>query len=715
MRKTLITIDKIWRMRNETGQYHYMSLMEILKADTQLEHAPAIGFYAPVQHELLASILQYAVDTLWVEGLNKKKYKALLLNENIENIKPLFQKIRTTISQMEGFSLFGHNAFMQMPHCWRHEGRLESIEKLLYPFVPMAGSTSKGLRRKEMPVTHLDTSLTVLALFAHSLLVRSGLQYWSCGPFANRVLAHINFGKTMRQKLFACVLPGVHSCWKPVQQLPWVTNIYNAGGLRHDRTPPMVHYLKKSKNQKAITSTAVLRFHLSRSMILGPPSLGRCSVTNRQTIVFKNLHLWPESAVRKLLLKYNCQAKDLPKKVGGIMQDMYSPETMHPSILYRDDQQTDKKYNQSVATVRLHHPHSYLSNDVILKKSIFLPRQSIEHTRNPPPHDYGNFTSPTFFFTKYAKGKQVIQHVANSGYLSLKNFKKQELFIEASTFLEEETAILRRQLPLAIKGLYPKYKAGSHQVLSHSFRYLLHLESVYLLSEITTQKYKDIPNWKKMVRSQFLKIIDTEWINICEKMLGEYPTMNNRFNALKCKQRIMGVQATSASLAQKSSSPTILAGRVFAQQFNNFSSRDRAKLRQTLTPQSTSQFWNCMKKAQKEQPSAFVQLYEKALPLFGFCTPIEDGKSIGHFLQKYQRSVNPDRIEHFFQENNQWELISQLISLCDIIFNRQTPHKPTLDYGILMQDLSNFHFNPVNIQRKWGNDFFATSQQGENK
>ncbi|HHL34628.1 MAG TPA: hypothetical protein ENJ30_09725, partial [Desulfobulbaceae bacterium] len=345
MNELSLSSGRIWAFADETGDTIRLSLPDVLRCDTLLTPAPVPGYLAPIQNELLASILQVVVDTIWPGGLSKRNFRKLLESQNAENIQPLLDRICSRLKRINGFSLLGPSAFMQVPTAWRNNGKKMDIARLIWPFIPnVNGATAKGLRGMCPPPRRLGPDLTALYLYTSCCLPKGGARYWSIGNLAGRAVLHFRSGATMRQQLFGSVLPGYSPFWKPLQPLPWVSQCRNNRGLEADDRPPCWIYLN---GKKKIRGTANSRFFLARAMVLEPPEYGYCDISGEYGRVFTSYWLLKDSAAYEMILQYKPLRRQV--KYAGIMGQMYKKKD-HPAVAghgpeYNENDKESKKFH----------------------------------------------------------------------------------------------------------------------------------------------------------------------------------------------------------------------------------------------------------------------------------------------------------------------------------------------------------------------------------
>jgi CRISPR-associated protein Cse2 (CRISPR_cse2) len=706
--KINIAKDMIWRVKNELGQYTHMSLAQLLRTDEPLEHAPEIGLLANIQHELLASILQYAVDMCWKNGLKNHTYKSLLSQEKYQDINNPIDKICESLLTMSGFNLFGRNAFMQMPPIWRNEEGTREIAKLIYPFMPMEDrkSTSKGHRRKDIVPKQLDACLTLLCLFAHSMLAGTGGQFWSSGCLSSRIFAHLNYGRTMRQKLFSGVLPGIHEAWEPIQSLPWQTDVLNYGGLDCQQEPPIIRYVEEPHT---ITSTAVSRFYVSRAMILGPPHHGKCSITGKKTVVFKNWTIFPEKTILSLLRKYGHNNDKLPEKASRILKNMYSDKLRHPSILYRGGLQDDENRYKPLQLTHAFRHTATIKNNQLQQDSLFLPYESIKNISKQNSKQINQCSKPGFFSVQFVPGKQTVSEIMQVYPSVMETFQDSPMITLAVEFTEEKRAIINQRILAGTRFLLSadsqkNPSLAKIEALTKNIHHLISRGFTKWLYQLAFDENQDFETWKDKIRTNLHRLIKAEWNNIVKVVMGDNLNMKNRITEFKSRALVLGTNNLASTTTHDETRPAIIAARLFALQYYQLPPTERAEIRHAITPSSVAPFWKCMKKAQKAHPTVFSPLYEKAFTLFTFCTPVEDGKNFGFFLRIHKKQISSARIEQLFQEDQQAIMIDQLIDILTIVRRKR---ELSIDYGVLINDLNTFFFNPVAIIRQWATEFFS--------
>jgi len=76
-----LSAGRMWSFADDSGDVIRLSLPDVLLSDVPLHHSPLPGYLASIQHELLSSILQVAIDKLNLINIYKMSAYALKLND----------------------------------------------------------------------------------------------------------------------------------------------------------------------------------------------------------------------------------------------------------------------------------------------------------------------------------------------------------------------------------------------------------------------------------------------------------------------------------------------------------------------------------------------------------------------------------------------------------------------------------------------------------
>lgn len=684
-----IAKDKIWRMMDKRGEARFYSLTEILRSNDELVQAPIVGSLAVLQHELQASILQHSIDSHFTKGIDSKKLHTLTSTENLEDNRKasnLLQIIIETLESMSGFNLFGLNAFMQMPHSWRHQGQKEPISNLLSPLIPSIGKPSKGLRRLDIVPCSISESFCALCLFAYLMFAKSKSQYWSTGCFANsRTLCHFYFGNTIRQQLFGAVIPNNHPAWNPLQLLPWFESCLNNGGLDIYGSAPLLKYIQGKK----ITSVACHRFYLSRGVVLGPSRPGTCSITGKDTQVIDYFHTFSDQEIYTLLLNSGIQKKKFPKKSPGILREIYSPDNIHPSTV-----NIPLKDN----AIRPWDTQIYFENYMkFLKRNL----TNGETNRN----------ISSIFKIKYASNRPVVNSInsitrpSQGGHLSQNNKKADYICI----LLFKHMCIFKKSI-ISFSEINKEKHTQYKEELQNTYRILQYVARNLMTN---SSHSADQDEWEIICRNKFKSKLVEQWHLFLDKNEIE-PNKMNRKNEIYSISKILNNNNSSQQNDTKESKirPVIRAARAYAGNYTNLSDSERYYIHKASDPMTTSAFWRIIKIPQSIFPNLHLPLYIKILPILSMCQPTENNVDLGGLFKLHNHILNDKKIEFFLQEDKQHPLIEELTFILSMLA-RKDPIK--IDYGILIDDLTSFHFRPDRTKRKWATSYFQNHNINEDE
>ncbi len=155
------------------------------------------------------------------------------------------------------------------------------------------------------------------------------------------------------------------------------------------------------------------------------------------------------------------------------------------------------------------------------------------------------------------------------------------------------------------------------------------------------------------------------------------------------------------------SKPVVRAGRAFVKAYQDLGKEGKARLGdQGVAVYTSRHFWTCMNKARKEDPGAYQPMYEQILPLFPFIKPKEDGTSLGDILFLNRSKIQPRRVEMLFSETDREMLLDEVLQVFHSLIAGSRSLLP-LDVGIFCHDLTQFHFEPDNVIRRWAYQYFA--------
>lgn len=686
MQNLNLSSDPIWLFANESGDTIRLSLPDILLSDAPLFHAPNFGFLASIQHELLASILQVAVDSIWLKGIRKKDYSRLICTEQSRELGTLIQKICATLKKIKGFVLIGNGAFLQIPSAWGRSEKKENIARLMWPFIPnIHGVEAKGLRRMSPIPMKIGPDLTALFLFASCTLSKGGAQYWTNGNLTGRALAHYHYGKTIRQRLFSAVLPGYSQYWKPLQTLPWIPDCLNNGGLEHNNRPPFWPYLSGIEK---LTGTTNIRFFQSRAIVLDPPKLDQCDITGENTLVFETFRILSETALYgkvKKLDPANCDVQ-----VSGIMGKMYA-KTEHPSVLI---QRSGDKKNSPMAIASLPYHGFSLPSWSIIRLAHRYPShvfQSLDSIINSNKVAVENQLD--VFSLKYAAKNQDVRGVLQYHCEGTGLFNKDQLALVS--FLAEKSEhyikIVRDGIGYLLSGDKNKKITKIHQIRLEAYPVINICQDIWNTADAIYHEFRinNIPQdgWGKNSTYRFQETTRSCWVRFLLDVWDNGSlSFQNLLKEFTAASMLLGDDYMSVDFAHFDSKPSVKAGRAFAEEYYLLSINNKSQLNNANAPYASRYFWRCMNMATREYSKAYQPLYEKALPLLEFVIPVSDSVNIGAILSKYNKFTSQKRIEILFTADDINVLIEYMQQLFSIIIAKIRNNIP-VDFGLLIFDL----------------------------
>lgn len=706
MQNLNLSSDPIWLFANESGDTIRLSLPDILLFDAPLFHAPNFGFLASIQHELLASILQVAVDSIWSKGIRKKDYSRLICTERSRELGTLIQLICAVLEKLKGFGLVGNGAFLQIPSAWGRSEKKEKIARLMWPFIPnIHGVEAKGLRRMSPIPMKIGPDLTALFIFSSCTLSKGGAQYWTNGNLSGRTLAHYHYGKTMRQQLFSAVLPGYSQHWKPLQTLPWIPDCLNNGGLEHNNRPPFWPYISGIKK---LSGTTNIRFFQSRAIVLDPPKLDQCDITGEKTLVFETFRILSETALHEKVRELdpaNCNIQ-----VSGIMGKMYT-KTDHPSVLI---QRSGNKKNSPVAITSLPYHGFSLPPWSIIRLAHCCPSHIIQSLDLIISHKKVAVESQLDVFTlKYAAKKQDVRgilqyHCDGTGF-----FNKDQLAL--TLFLAEKSEhyikIVKNWIGYLLSGDINKKNTKIHQITMESYPIINICQDIWNTADAIYHEFRKNNNlqerWEENFTYRFQETIRSFWVRFLIDVWDSGSlSFQDRLKEYTAATMLLGDGFMSVDFANFDSKPPFKAGRAFAEEYYLLSKNDKSQLNNDNAPYSSRYFWRCMNMATREYSKAHQPLYEKSLPLLKFIIPVNDSINIGSILYKYNKFTTQTTIELLFTVDDINILIECLQRLFNIIISKNRNNIP-VDFGLLIFDLDEFSFRPNMVIRRWATGYFS--------
>jgi hypothetical protein len=704
MQSLNLSSDPIWLLANESGDTIRLSLPDILLFDAPLFHAPNFGFLASIQHELLASILQVAVDSIHPKGICKKDYSRLICTEQSRELGTLIQEICDALGKLKGFALVGNGAFLQIPSAWGRSEKKDKIARLMWPFIPnIHGVEAKGLRRMSPIPMKIGPDLTALFIFSFCTLSKGGSQYWTSGNLSGRTLAHYHYGKTMRQQLFSAVLPGYSQHWKPLQTLPWIPDCLNNGGLEHNNRPPFWPYISGIKK---LSGTANIRFFQSRAIVLDPPKLDQCDITGEKTLVFETFRILSETALHgkvRELYPANCGVQ-----VSGIMGKMYA-KTDHPSVLI---QRSGDKKNSPVAITSLPYQGFSLPPWSIIRLVHRCPSHVIQsHDLITNSNKVAVKNQLNVFSLKYEAKKQDVRGVLQCHSDGTGMFNEDQLALILFLVEKSEYYIkaIRDGIGFLLSRDKDKNKAKSHQLPMETYPTNI-CQDIWNTADTIYHEFstnnpqkawgeKNVYRFKETIKSCWGRFLLDVWDD------GSL-SFQDRLKEYTAATILLGDGFMSVDFANFDAKPSVKAGRAFADEYYLLSINDKSQLNNNNEPYASRHFWRCMNIAKLEYSKAYQPLYENALPLLKFIIPVRNSTNIGTILSKYNKFISKKRIEIFFTTDDINVLIDSLKQFFSIIESKNRNNIP-VDFGLLILDLDEFNFRPNMVMRRWATGYFS--------
>ena len=659
---------------------NYYSLPEILTCDEDLTHTPAIGFLGPMQHELLASIIQWAVDSYWKDGLSKSDYQRLLLSTKVHDVIDLIDVITLQIKRSNGFSLAGYGSFMQMPNSWRQHGRIKPVSDLLWPYTPKRNSSENGLRCMEEYPLSLGPDLTCLLLYTFNLMSRGYSQFWSQGLFSNSPLFQVCCGGTIRQQLFSSVLPGFVKAWRPLQpNLAWIANCKNNGGLNDDNRPPFLPYLT---TEQKIKGTANVRFAWSRAISLTPPKSGICSISGYAGDTYQTFHLLSEKKLHNILK--DITTRKLPK-ISGIMRSMISENVNHPALSAKPRKLPQKLANFGLLTLMNSNAATSLqiAVDIILCKYL--------HLEDIP-------LKLSLFSVEYAPKREVVVNgVQSKTYLlSTKNLEHEK---SVASFIVESVQKRIRQMSTAIFYFHTRETAKAthsqsidisiQNLLSYAEHHLWHRAAI-LFDHLKTN------NSTTDVEKEILLVARKAWNTIETRLFSEITNPSDYRAYFQACNRTVWRKMDPSITSEK-----VAAGRAFAKAYKSLTRAEQNRMQDAnLTGEvyTLPSYWACLNKAIKQWPLAYQPIFELFLSCLDSITPVENDLAVGKMLLYVENNTNIT-VESVFSANGQTDLICIIADILSCSSARVG--NIDCDCGILLHDIIQYHFIPSTVLRRW--------------
>ena len=701
MNELSLSSGRIWAFADETGDTIRLSLPDVLRCDTLLTPAPVPGYLSPIQLELLTSILQVVVDSIWPRGLSKKDYQQLLKSDKSESAQPLLDQICRQLEIIKGFSLIGTSGFLQVPLAWRASDKKMDIARLIWPFIPnVNGSSAKGLRGMCPPPGRLGPDLTALYLYSSCCLSRGGSRYWGSGNLAGKAVLHCRSCATMRQQLFGSVLPGCSPFWKPLQPLPWVSQCRNNRGLEADDRPPCWIYLN---GKKKIRGTANSRFFLARAMVLEPPEYGYCDISGEYGRVFTSYRLLKDSTAHEMILQY----KPLRRQVTyvGIMRQMYEKKD-HPAVAGHGREQ--KESNKKSEKFSLPYHGYSIPCWYALSVASDYPSQTLQTGKSLSGKTFsGGQTGCSLFLLKYHKKNQDVRGLFQYTWL-----ESDSQFADRARILKQIAVQTVQQLhdgkDLLFSGTKGKKKkkktADDHtdSTMVNGAQQLWNLADKLLY----TQDWDEGKSGQWLVEFAFHKTLIKCWQQLLEDNWDNgCLTLSDRYHEFKVTCMVLGENEMENDREYIDTLPMVRAGRVFARTYHQLDRQKKAQLCNEGHPVVSRYFWQCMNRARREDPSAFQPMFEMALPLLEYIHPVENGNSLGKTLRLNSRFFKSRRIELLFLEQDQELLLDQVQQMFHTIVSR-TGRSVSFDLGAFLHDIKQLHFHPDRVIRRWATDYF---------
>ena len=185
---------------------------------------------------------------------------------------------------------------------------------------------------------------------------------------------------------------------------------------------------------------------------------------------------------------------------------------------------------------------------------------------------------------------------------------------------------------------------------------------------------------------------------------GSLSLAQRNYEYLATKRAYGGVFLNSEQLYINNIS-IVKGGREFARTYKNLQKHENAELRNSESLYTSRYFWRCMNKAKKLDTKAFQPLYEQVVFLLEYIKPVENGYNWGRVLSAHKHHIHIRRVEHLFASSDQEMLIDAIYQTLKIIKSKKG-RAISLDFGVLVYDLSTFHFKAESVKRSWANHYF---------
>ena len=689
-RLTNIASAQIW----PTSSNVRMSIEELIMDDSEdLFVNPAIGYLLPMFMELLSSILQVVVDRCWSQGLSYESYSLLLRSGTVEGVRAILEPICGDLRKGKGFALSGVGSVMQMPSAWRQYASIKPVSDLFWPFQAKEGGGENGLRCKVQVPIYLGVDLTAVLLFSHQMLSRGIGQYWSAGKSVNSVYVQRLHGTTMRQRLFSLVLPNFSKYWRGMQSLWWLPKCHNNGGLEVDGSPLFLKYLL-SKGK--IKGTANIRFQISRAIILDSPSKGICDVTGDVTDVYTSFGIISERNLYKLIEKILPQKKKLMlPPMAGIVGSMFGSKQKHPS-------------------------HASCENGKVIRRTYWQPKWSLVGSE---------FTSPVVDVVRQVVRGDNRERVYDFSLFSLAYEPKVEIVVRdimcrQYTVLMGDlsraiSANIINQLVVTKAGIYSLIKNillaaycqqdGKLNRIEYEFVNQLLADAVQNLWTTADELYfrcygcNDVPS-RLMVESVFFEA-KKHWWKKASQQLETKGLWGSSIGVEMCNLLNEDIRMENPVPSQR-----VVAGREFAHTYGQLLRVDQCRIRNACrfgNVFAVSAFWSCYRKIMRKWPQAYSPLLERVVIMLEYIVPVETNESVGCFLLRVSENVRSQKIEELFVVG-QFDVVLLLEKL--LIQVKANVGKIECDFGVLLRDLSDMHFDEDRVHRKWAIDYYLNKK-----
>ncbi|MCP4700882.1 MAG: type I-E CRISPR-associated protein Cse1/CasA [Gammaproteobacteria bacterium] len=220
-----------------------------------------------------AALTQYLADRQG--GLPKEHWLAVMRGEEGTDIDWLFDGTE----DLEGFSLFGHAAYLQLPAALMTGATSEAIIGLFQPVRARIG-TSKALRLPTQSMRNVCSACATIGIYVIQHFSADMSQYWGASPVRGALVSLLEPLGTLGRVIYANLLHRKRENFLQHTPLTWVPDSDKHNGMDKNGCPPFQKYLNPEGQLSGITH---LHFPLIRGLRLNPPLLerGACDCCGR--------------------------------------------------------------------------------------------------------------------------------------------------------------------------------------------------------------------------------------------------------------------------------------------------------------------------------------------------------------------------------------------------------------------------------------------------